>query len=623
MLSTFSKRFASNVTFRSKLFIPRLLDQAETQKDVSESYKLMLKGGFLRQTGSGLYMLLPEGKKIMDRIEDVVDEHLGYLGAQKMQMPILLTKDLWEKTGRWEGTGKEMFKLKDRKGRDYCLGPTHEELFTKMVRDACLSYKSLPLLIYQNGYKYRDEFRPRDGLMRSREFCMSDMYSFHSDPRDALLTYRDVSTVYMDIFNNLDINIVKVDADGGNISNNLSHEYMYINKNGEDQICTCDACSYASNVEIARCYQYEPYQYKNPDYIDIFQPKLINTRDYSSFLSELKRQEGSEDYYNIWKMNTNKGDVYCLMGLQDKPNKVKIQKSGALNTFLLDNRGDKENTVTIQGEPAAISRDQIPTDIKYLLLDMNIPGEMSNHIQKLGGKSVIGGDYRYVQEGDTCLCLKGGLHVHSATELGHTFYLSDQYSSKLGLSLQNKEKKEVNVEMGCYGLGLSRILASMFDIYGYSRGVLLPQSVASYDVVVIDKNKTEKNTEVSKKIMDELTDKDPDLRILYDDRLNVSIGQKIKDAELIGGKLAIVLGKTYMDTKEVNIRLLHNVIYDDLDTDVKQKQQLLLRYRMNQLYSRVINYDWTGLSEIGFFHGEQDVPEKDAAEKALEALKRI
>lgn len=420
--------------------------------------------------------MLPLALKTLQNIENIIDEEMSKIGAQKTKMPLLVQSDLWEKSGRWATAGPELFKLKDRKSNDACLAPTHEEVFTQLLGMEQISHKLLPQRLYQIGHKFRDEIRPRFGMLRSREFIMKDLYSFDKSETEALDFYNNVEIAYKTIFKRIGIETVKVDADSGNIGGSISHEFHALSEIGEDSIVICNGCGYASNVEKA-----------------VFQCQSFEEMD------------------NKW-FRTDKGTF-----------DVVFAKGRSINIAALKSFTGAE--VVTEVDEGTFDRIEIADSC---ITSSNLP--KANLMNP--------------QVGDVCAKCTNPLSFSKGIELGHIFYLGEKYSSAMNATFTDEFSTQQFFKMGCFGIGISRIMAVLAEISRDSHGLLFPPPVAPFLVSIVSNGSVLAEESVCR-IYDLLNAQD-DLKgkVLIIDDVSASFGRKMKSSSLIGVPKMIVLGRS-------------------------------------------------------------------------------
>ncbi len=522
------------VVRRSSLFLPTLRHFNQKEKTV-RSHKLLVKAGYIRQTNLGIYNYLPFGLRVLDKIEGLVDVAMKSVGGQKVAMPLLLSANNWKKTGRWETTGEELFRLKDRHDVDHCLSPTHEEVVTELVAQNVFSHRDLPLSLYQIGKKYRDERRPRFGPMRAREFIMKDMYSFDKSIDDARETYELVRDAYHNIFKALELNYVEVEADSGNIGGNLSHEFHVLSSVGEDAILSCDNCTYSANVEKATPFLRE----ESPD---------LSVRTY---LLEGVCHERTIEYATI-----------TMPSYSDRTflNETKILASW---NIALEGTGKIIHSYKVLDVDAIKGK-----SVRLQFIDSSLESS-TDHTKQYGLKSVpIRADFLMAQHGDACEACDGqGVLVEKrGIEIGHIFFLGQKYSSVLNATYTESSGKSSAIEMGCYGIGISRILAAAIenglavnevntDEKSGDNKIIWPSIIAPYQCVLLTATKDDALIDYAQKLASMLVQENRQLEdeLILDDRWDLNFGPKMKEATLWGAPMKIILGKNYLENEIIEI----------------------------------------------------------------------
>ena len=476
----------------SRLLVPT---SKETPNDATlASHIYLIRGGFIQSVGgSGLYNFLPLGKKILDKVRAVVKDELDKAGCQEVALSFVTPATLWEESGRLEKYGKELLRFKDRKNNDFILGPTHEEMMVNMVRQSVKSYKQLPLNLYQINLKFRDEIRPRFGLMRGREFLMKDAYSFHATTEDMQREFALMEETYKKIFTRLGLEFRVVDADSGAIGGSGSKEFMVLADSGEDTIVVCPDCEYGANIEAAVS---KPKNYDTNTEIQVITMKALY-------------DEGETKIVH-----------FAL------PASVELQDVKACNAV---NAND------------LVSCDESDA-IQTLVVDVTLEG-----IDSLNAEEKMYADISAVQEGDTCATCGGALTYTKGIEAGHIFQLGTQYSEPLGCNFLDENGKSVPMVMGTYGIGVSRLLAGIIEQNHDDKGCIWTKESAPFDLHIIISNiKDEAQVALGEKLYTALTAKGVD--VLLDDRKE-RFGPKIKDFELMGVPYGVLIGKKLADGK--------------------------------------------------------------------------
>lgn len=532
----------------SRLF---MATQREVPSDAEiPSHQLMLRAGLMRKVASGIYSFMPVGMKAYRNVENVVREEMDRAGAQELIMPAVLPAEVYMASGRWEKFGPEMFRLLDRGGRQFCLGPTHEEPFTEAVRDTIRSYKQLPVTLYQIQHKYRDEKRPRFGVMRSREFVMKDAYSFDVDEAGLDVSYQTMYKAYCRIFDRLGLDYIIVDADSGAMGGSGSQEFMVKSVVGEDAICYCAACNYAANEEKAQCGIPELTEAeKNEPMKDIEKIYTPNVHTIEELIEFTK--SGPEAFVKTILYNID-GKIVAAMVRGDRDiNETKLGNLYDATEMTLAAFDDVERItgakVGFAGPINLKEKIDVIVDNEVSVMKNFIVGacETDYHLANVN----IGRDFeatkicdiRNAVEGDKCPKCGKPLSMCRGVEVGHIFKLGTKYSDALNCIYLDKDGKENPMIMGCYGIGVGRTLAAVIEQYNDEDGIKWPINVAPYKATVIPTKVTDETImPVAEKIYDALMDKG--IEVLIDDR-NERPGVKFKDADLIGIPVRITVGR--------------------------------------------------------------------------------
>lgn len=510
------------------------------------SHKLMLRAGLIRKMSSGIYAYMPMGYKVYRNVEKVIREEMDRAGAQELIMPALLPAEAYQASGRWERFGPEMFRMSDRSGKPFCLGPTHEEPFTEAVRDTIRSYKNLPVTLYQIQHKYRDERRPRFGVIRSREFVMKDAYSFDVDEAGLDKSYQNMYEAYRRIFDRLGLDYTVVDADTGAMGGSGSQEFMVKSPIGEDAICFCDACGYAANEEKAYCKEASPSTDAMLPLEKIHTPDVKTIEELVSFMNTTPDAFVKTIIYNIdGKIvaamvrgdrdinDTKLGNIFEAMEMDlasfDDVERVTGAKVGFAGPINLK----EKITVVMDTEVAGMKNFVVGAcESDYHYKNVNVDRDFTPDIVK---------DIKNVKSGDLCPSCGQPIGMARGVEVGHIFKLGTKYSSALGCNYLDKEGKENPMIMGCYGIGVSRTLAAIIEQNNDEDGIKWPALVAPYKVDIIPtKTNDDEIMPLAEKIYK--TFEDMGIEALIDDR-NERPGVKFKDADLLGIPLRITVGR--------------------------------------------------------------------------------
>lgn len=516
-----------------------------------DSHKLMLRAGMIRKMAAGIYNYMPLGLKALKNVEEIVREEMNAAGAQEFLASAMLPAELWQESGRWDVYGAEMFRLKDRNNRDYCLGPTHEEVFTDIARTEIKSYKQLPVNLYQIQTKYRDERRPRFGVMRSREFVMKDAYSFDKDQAGLDASYDKMHAAYINIFNRCGIDAKCVEADSGAIGGSNSAEFMVKSEVGEDEIVFCKECDYAANIEKAVSVNHEACKEEMLDLEEVETPEIRTIEELQSFMNVDASKCAKTLIFNA----DGRSVAVVVRGDRDV-NDTKV--ANAIGDVIEMDMASEEMVKAVTGAATGFAG---PIGIKadYLFIDQEVV-DQSNivvganktgfHIKNANyGRDFEGvvGDFRSVQHGDKCTKCGGELEIMRGVEVGHIFKLGTKYSEAMNCTYVDQNGKSHPIQMGCYGIGVERTAAAIIEQHYDENGIKWPLSVAPYHVIVVPVNmKKEEQVENAEKIYRQL--ESIGVETILDDR-NERPGFKFKDAELIGIPMRITVGKDIVDGK--------------------------------------------------------------------------
>ncbi|OGI10343.1 MAG: proline--tRNA ligase [Candidatus Margulisbacteria bacterium GWF2_35_9] len=539
----------------SKYFIPTLRD-IPSEAEIP-SHKYALKGGYIKKIASGIYDYLPLGLKVLRKIEAIVRKEMNKSGAMEVSMPSMVPAELWQKSGRWSFYGKELLRIKDRADREFCFGPTHEEVIVDMVSNNIQSYKQLPINLYQIQTKFRDEIRPRFGLMRAREFTMKDAYSFHEDQSSLDATYQDMYKAYCNIFTNCGLKFRVVNADSGNIGGNSSQEFMITADSGEDEILYCSSCTYAANVEKAATIIHNPDE-ENQTAIEVETPGIKSIEDVSKFLNSTPTQLIKALVYQYEIMiEQNKYEAkYALIFIRGDYDLSEIKLGNKLNALSLRLATDDEIQTQLNAPSGFLGPVGLATNKSLTILaDDSIKGlknaivganKVDYHLKNVNTpKDYTFDEYidlKIVKEGDTCPeCKKGQLIKERGIEVGHIFKLGSKYSESMKAVFLDKNGKEQPFIMGCYGIGIGRTAMAAIEQNYDDNGPTWPIQIAPFEVILIQANmNNETQSTVANNLYQTLLSNNID--VLFDDR-NERMGVKFNDADLIGSPIRIVIGK--------------------------------------------------------------------------------
>ena len=534
---------------QSLTFIPTL---REVPADAEvKSHQLLLRAGFIRQNASGIYSYLPMARKVLAKIEQIIREELTAVNAQELLMPAMQSAELWQESGRWEKYGPELMRFKDRHNRDFALGPTHEEVVTTLVRDEIKSYKKLPLTLYQIQTKFRDEKRPRFGLLRGREFIMKDAYSFHATRESLDETYEDMYRAYSNIFTRLGLNFRAVIADAGSIGGKGTHEFMVLSEIGEDTIAYSDSSDYAANIEMAEVVvDYKAGDAPVKELEKVATPDVKTIEEVSNFL-----EVSAENCIKSLVFKIDDELVVVLSRGDHEINDIKLKNAlGADSVELAQEAEIKELLGCTVGSIGPV---KLPVNVKVVAdnaiksIRNGVAGanEDGFHFINVNPERDFAinsyEDIRFIQEGDPSPDGQGVIKFAEGIEVGHIFKLGTEYSAKMDATFLDENGKAQPFIMGCYGIGVSRILAAVAENFQDERGFIWPTQLAPFDVHLVPVNTKD---EAQMQLADDLYGllKSYRFDVLYDDRAERA-GVKFADADLIGLPVRVTVGKKAAD----------------------------------------------------------------------------
>lgn len=540
----------------SQAFIPTLR-QAPSDAEVV-SHKLLMRAGMIRKVAMGIYDFLPLGLRSLKKIENIVREEMDRAGAQEVNMPHLVPAELWQESGRWQKYGKELLRITDRHEREYCFGPTHEEVICDMVRHDLKSWRDYPVHLYQIQTKFRDEVRPRFGLMRGREFLMKDGYSFHTTEADLDREYRVMAKTYSRIFERCGLASKAVQADSGAIGGSMSQEFMVLAGTGEDAIASCASCDYAANLEKAETRFTSTKDAAPASPQEIHTPNLKTIADVSNFLK-------IKPWHMIKTLLYRADDAFvavCVAGDREV-NEIKLKN--LLNAGELRLASDAEVFETTSVPTGFLGPVGLKGGIK-LVCDASLAAISSGvtganrkdyHLTNVNPgrdlKAASFVDVANVVVGDLCpACDTGKLQILRGIEVGHIFKLGKKYSEAMKVTYLDQAGKEQIVTMGCYGIGVSRTLAASVEQNHDDHGICWPRAIAPYDALILTMGPEEPLNAAAEKLYAALAE--CKIEVLWDDR-DDRAGVKFNDADLIGIPLQIVIGKKSLEKGEVEYKI--------------------------------------------------------------------
>lgn len=541
--------------YMSQLYSPTLRETPSEAEIIS--HKLMLRAGLMRRTAAGVYAFLPLGLRVIRKVEQIIREEMNGIDGQEVLLPIVQPAELWEESGRWKEYGDEMFRLRDRQGRQFCLGPTHEEIITALVRSEIRSYRQLPLRLYQIQNKYRDEMRPRFGLMRGREFIMKDMYSFDRDNESLDESYWAAYHAYKRIFKRCGVDAHPVEADSGAIGGDVTHEFMVLAESGEDLVLFCAKCEYAANAERAEGVREAIKEGEQPDWAEVetvHTPSASTIEQISQFLGVKP-----EDCIKTLIYLADGKPVAALVRGDHNLNEIKLRKFLKCQELEL---ADEETIFKVTGARVGFAGPvglDIPLYADYAIEHMRnaVVGANKDDHHRINANLERDfavrefADLRETQPGDPCPRCSGTLEGARGVEVGQVFKLGTKYSDAMGATFLDENGKETPLIMGCYGIGVGRTVAAVIEKNYDEDGIIWPLSIAPYQVIVVPVSmKDSAQAEAAKKLYEEL--KASGIEVVLDDR-DERPGVKFKDADLIGFPIRVTIGSKSLENGEMEI----------------------------------------------------------------------
>ena len=538
--------------------IPTLKEDPQDAEVIS--HKLMVRGGFIRKLAAGAYSYLPLGVKVLHKVQDIIREELSSCGAQEVLLPAIHPPEIWKKTGRYDLLGSVLIKFKDRHGKECVLGPTHEEIITDLVANNVKSYKELPLTLYQIQTKFRDEPRPRFGIMRTSEFIMKDAYSFDCDVDGLEKSYKKMYDAYCRIFERCGLPYIAVEADPGMMGGNMSHEFMVPTPAGEDRIVICEKCKYSASTEVAKCSEGSRVNPLRGGSASLRTGQGSSEKKLPIAEVETPGITTIEKVSELLKVESKRLVKTLIYECDDKPVALLLRGDFDANETKIKNYlkcvslelADAKTVEEVTGAPVGFSGPVKLRDVR-IIADNSVKG-MANFVAGANKKDahLINvnidrdfetkefGDFRMITAEDGCPACGKPIQIKQAIEIGHTFKLGTKYSDALGAKFLDKDGKEQSCIMGCYGIGVNRIMASLIETSNDKDGIIWPASIAPYRIIILALNIEDKAVKsLADEVYDMLTKAECD--VLFDDR-NESAGVKFKDADLLGIPTKIIIG---------------------------------------------------------------------------------
>lgn len=529
---------------QSKVFIPTLREVPAEAEAIS--HQLLLKAGLIKQNAAGVYSYLPVATRVIHKISDIIRQEMERIDAVEVVMPVLQQSELWKESGRWDAYGMELMRLRDRNQREFALGPTHEEVVTSLVRDELRSYKQLPLTLFQIQTKFRDEKRPRFGLLRGREFIMKDAYSFHTDEESLMETYQNMYNAYSTIFKRVGLNVRPVVADSGAIGGNHTHEFHALSAIGEDTIVYSNNSDYAANIEKAEVTYYETVNTAEAlqPLEKVETPNVKTAQELADFLGQ-----PLENIIKTMAFKVNGAFILLLVRGHHEVNDVKIKDYFKTDDVAMATDDEIRNLLgaspgslgPVTDRDVKVYADQFVQSLRNLAIGANEDGYHYVNANVERDFQIEGyGDFRFILEGEPLADGSGPAQFAEGIEVGQVFVLGEKYSEAMKATVLNQQGREQNLTMGCYGIGVSRTLSAIIEQHHDDNGIIWPKSVTPFDVHLISVNpKKDEQRACADRLYDQLLGT---YDVLYDDR-NERAGVKFNDADLIGIPVRVVVGK--------------------------------------------------------------------------------
>lgn len=540
----------------SQMFLPTVKEIPSDAEVIS--HQLMLRAGMIRKLASGIYSYLPMGYRVIRKVEQIIREEMNSAGAQEIFMPTVQPAELWKESGRWNFYGKELLRFRDRRDSECCLGPTHEEVVTDIVRNGVKSYRQLPQNLYQIQTKFRDEIRPRFGLMRCREFSMKDAYSFDIDTVNADLSYQKMFAAYNRIFERCGLKFRPVEADTGSIGGSYSHEFLVIAESGEDGMAYCEGCGYAANLEKAEIARPEEQVVDGSSFLpreEIHTPEVRTIEEVCDYL-----QVRPENVIKTLVFSADGVPIAVLVRGDEEVNEIKVKNylgcdilEMAMDEMIMAAAGSPRGFVGPIGIKCRTLADYSLMNLTNMVVGAN---KEDYHLKNVNFerdfKVAAYADLRVVREDDPCPRCASNIHFARGIEVGHVFKLGTKYSKAMKAIYLDKNGKEQYMVMGCYGIGVGRTAAACIEQYHDENGIIWPMAIAPYQVIItpVNMNDPDLATTAEKLYADLLSQ---GVEVILDDR-DERAGVKFKDADLIGIPLRVTIGPKNLAAGKVEIK---------------------------------------------------------------------
>ncbi|MCX5845736.1 MAG: proline--tRNA ligase [Deltaproteobacteria bacterium] len=541
----------------SEIFLPTIREVPSDAEIIS--HQLMIRTGMIRKLTSGIYTYLPLGYRVIQKVEKIIREEMNRAGAQEISMPTIQPRELWEESGRWNHYGKELLRFRDRHERECCLGPTHEEVVTDLVRNEIKTYRQLPKNLYQIQTKFRDEIRPRFGVMRCREFSMKDAYSFDVNEEGVDISYKKMFDAYSRIFQRCGLKFRAVEADTGSIGGNFSHEFMVIADSGEDALVFCSNCEYAANLEKAEVSIPNRREIRKEDFLPlelVHTPDMKSIEEVSTFLNVT-----SSDVVKTMIYSADNVPVAVLVRGDEEVNEIKLKNylgcdavEKASDDMIYEVTGAPRGFAGAVGIKAKMIADYSLINMANFVMGANKPDYHVKNVNIGRDFSVDAfADLRIVRENDLCPRCGSPLKFARGIEVGHVFKLGTKYSKAMKAIYLDKNGKEQYMVMGCYGIGIGRTVAAAIEQNYDENGIIWPLPIAPYHVIITPVNvNDEPIRRVSEDLYKSLSEKG--IEVILDDR-DERAGVKFKDADLIGIPLRVTIGHKSLAEGRIEIKI--------------------------------------------------------------------
>jgi prolyl-tRNA synthetase len=573
---------------RMSSLLSQTLREAPADAEI-RSHQLLVRAGYIRQLAAGIFTVMPLGKRSLTKIEDIMRDEMNKIGGQEMSMPVVHPAEIWQATGRWEKVGPEMGRFKDRNGRDMVLAMTHEEAVAAVIKDEIQSYRQLPMLVYHIQTKWRDDPRPRAGLIRVREFTMKDSYSLDRDWEGLDKQYANHYQAYFNIFGRCKLPVIAVESDVGMMGGNMAHEYMYLTPVGEDTLLLCDSCGYSANRQIAEFQKKGGEAEKALKREKVATPEMKTIADLAVFLN-LPESKTAKAVFMMASIQDDDGEreqlIFAILRGDMELNETKLVNAIGAKGLRPAEEAEIKASGAVPGYASPVGLkdilvvvDDLIPDSPNLVAGANQEGyHFINVNYGRDYQADIVADIAAAQDGDACPNCGAAMRAVRGVEVGNIFKLGTWYSEAVGATFQDANGEEKPVVMGSYGIGSGRLLASVAEEYNDQYGLIMPVTIAPYEVHLVElagsKEESSQVKEIAEKLYSEL--QGAGLEVLFDDR-DESPGVKFNDADLIGTPLRVTVGHKALKEGGVEVKLRHESEKTllPLDEAVQKTQQMI------------------------------------------------